>query len=451
MAVAMRAGELGAVLRGGGFRGLYATRLISQFSDGVFQMALTGFVFFSPEQQTSPAKAATAFAVLLLPYSIVGPFAGVFIDRWSRRQILLYCPLARAGLVCAVAVLLWPGGPAFYLAALLIMGINRFFLSALSAALPHVVGRTQLVMANSLTVTSGTIVAFTGAGAGYLLRLVFGADRSGTALVLLGSAAGYVLAAGTARTLSRDQLGPERAAAHAQSVRDGGCTGTAQPRPALPSLRGALSEVVHGLADGARHIWQSRPTALALTAISLHRFLYGIVLIMAGLLYRNYFTANADEGLSKFAVFLTLSGAGFLVGAVITPAVARRIGKQTWIVTLLGLAAFSVPATYAPFRELPLAAGGFLLGLVSQGIKISVDVIVQESALDVYRGRVFSVYDMLFNGTFAAAAAVAAVVLPDTGRSYSVLTALFACWVLTAAAYWLAAGRRAPARADVVV
>ncbi|MCW2884019.1 MAG: hypothetical protein QOE54_2198 [Streptosporangiaceae bacterium] len=427
----MRTGELRAVLRGRDFRRLYATRLISQLSDGVFQVALAGFVFFSPERETSPARAATAFAVLLLPYSIVGPFAGVFIDRWSRRQILLYSPLLRAVLVCALAALLWTTGPPFYLAALLVLGINRFFLSALSAALPHVVGRTQLILANSLAVTSGTIIAFAGAGVAYLLRQVFGADRSGTALILACSALGYVLAAGTARTLGRDQLGPEH--------------GTTRRQPDLPPLRRALGDVLHGLADGARHIWRRRPAALALAAISLHRFLYGIVLIMAGLLYRNYLSTDPDEGLSKFVVFLALSGAGFFAGAVLTPVVVRRVGKQTWIVALLGLGAFTVPATCAPFQETPLAIGGFLLGLVSQGIKISVDVIIQESVLDAYRGRVFSVYDMLFNGMFVAAAAVAAISLPDTGRSYAMLAALFAGWALTALAYWRASSRFAPA------
>jgi hypothetical protein len=291
-------------------------------------------------------------------------------------------------LVCVVAALLTTTGPAFYLAALLVLGVNRFFLSALSAALPHVVSRTELVMANSVAVTSGTVVAFVGAGVAYLLRVVFGAGPRGTALILLCSATAYVVSALMALTLGRDQLGPDRTE--------------------------------------------------TLTVISLHRFLYGITLIMAGLLYRNYFTASANAGLSKFVLFLALTGAGFFAGAVITPVIVRRIGKQTWIVALLGLAGFTVLTTFGPFREIPLATGGFLLGLVSQGIKISVDVIVQESVLDAYRGRVFSVYDMLFNGMFVAAAAVAAITLPYTGKSYPVLAALVASWALTAALYWLA-------------
>src|SRR5258708_29737015 len=131
----VRTGELGAVLHSRDFRRLYATRLISQLSDGVFQVALAGYVFFSPEQQTSPAKAAVAFAVLLLPYSIVGPFAGVFIDRWSRQRILVWSPLVRALLVGAVAASLTMTA-ALYGASLLWPGPTRFFLPALSPPPP---------------------------------------------------------------------------------------------------------------------------------------------------------------------------------------------------------------------------------------------------------------------------------------------------------------------------
>jgi MFS family permease len=417
-----RAGELRAILAGRDFRRLYATRLISQTTDGVFQVALAGYVFFSPEQQTSPAKAATAFAVLLLPYSLVGPFAGVFIDRWSRRQILFGAPLIRAVLVAGIALLLLgrDGGPAFYLAALLVLGVNRFFLSALSAALPHVVAREHLVLANTISVTSGTVAAFAGAGIGYLLRLVFGGGHDGTALILFCCTAAYVLTSAAATTMGRDRLGPSL-------------------EEAPPQTREALGNVVRGLADGARYIGRHRRAALALGTISLHRFLYGIVLIMAGLLYRNTFATSASTGLGHFALFLTVSGAGFLLGAVLTPPAVKRYGKDAWVTGLLVLAAASVPIAGLPFRDLPFTVLGFVLGVVSQGVKLCVDTTVQETVEDAYRGRVFSVYDMLFNTTFVAAAAVAAVSLPQSGRSYAVLIALAVVYVAAAVAYRAAA------------
>ena len=75
---------------------LLAIRLTSQFSDGLFQAALAGSVLFNPAQQTSPVKIAAGFAVLLVPFSMLGPFVGVFLDRWSRRNIIYMANLLRA-------------------------------------------------------------------------------------------------------------------------------------------------------------------------------------------------------------------------------------------------------------------------------------------------------------------------------------------------------------------
>ena len=88
------------------FRRLYATRILGQAADGLLQAALATFVLFSPERQPTAASVAGAFAVLFLPYSLVGPFAGVFLDRWRRRQVLVFANLIRALIVIAVATLI---------------------------------------------------------------------------------------------------------------------------------------------------------------------------------------------------------------------------------------------------------------------------------------------------------------------------------------------------------
>ncbi|HEU5157575.1 MAG TPA: MFS transporter [Streptosporangiaceae bacterium] len=420
---------LRAVLRVRDFRRLYATRLISQCSDGVFQVGLAGYFFFSPEQQTSAAKAAAGFAGLLVPYSLLGPFVGVFIDRWWRRQILVYEPLLRAALVGVVAALLAVGndGPLFFLAAIVGLGVNRFFLAALSAALPHVVDRDSglLVTANSLSVTSGTIIAFAGAGVGYLLRRLFGAGHVGTALIMVCAAAAYVAASLAATRLGRERLGPD------------------YDEEERPQTREALVNVVRGLADGVRHVWRRRPAAIALAAISMHRFLYGIWTLMTLLLFRNYFATSAEAGLGGAAVVLGASGVGYFLAAVITPPAVKRIGMRAWITLLLGVAAVAELVLAAPFDEVLFVISGFVLGLIAQGVKICVDTIVQQAVLDAYRGRVFSVYDMLFNVTFVCGAAVAAAAMPANGKSYSMLAVIVAGYALAAALYGLAAARDA--------
>ena len=98
-------GTVRSVLRRTDFRRMLGTRLLSQCGDGVFQAALAGTVLFNPQRAAEPIDVAAGFAVLLLPYSLVGPFAGVWLDRWSRRQVLLRANVVRATLVAFVAAL----------------------------------------------------------------------------------------------------------------------------------------------------------------------------------------------------------------------------------------------------------------------------------------------------------------------------------------------------------
>src|SRR5579885_1692026 len=98
-----RAAHLRAALADAGFRRLFAARLCGQFGDGVFQASLAGAVLFNPERQAHAADVAAGFAVLLLPYSLIGPFAGVFLDRWRRRRTLVLANATRAAVVAVVA------------------------------------------------------------------------------------------------------------------------------------------------------------------------------------------------------------------------------------------------------------------------------------------------------------------------------------------------------------
>ena len=88
------------------FRKLFAVRLVSQAGDGMFQAGLATLFFFSPERMATAADVAAAFAVLLLPFTVVGPFAGPLLDRWRRRQVLLLGNALRVLLALTLAVLM---------------------------------------------------------------------------------------------------------------------------------------------------------------------------------------------------------------------------------------------------------------------------------------------------------------------------------------------------------
>src|SRR5918998_3365831 len=88
---------------------LAVIRFAGQFGDGMFQAALGGAILFNPERETDPLAIAAGFAVLLLPYSVIGPFAGALLDRWDRRRVLWAANLVRAALVVVVAAVIFGG------------------------------------------------------------------------------------------------------------------------------------------------------------------------------------------------------------------------------------------------------------------------------------------------------------------------------------------------------
>ncbi|WP_028804093.1 MFS transporter [Streptomyces sp. 142MFCol3.1] len=395
--------DLRVLLRFQGFRRLLGIRLLSQGADGVYQVALATYVVFSPEKQTSAASIASAMAVLLLPYSLVGPFAGVLLDRWRRRQVFLYGNLLRTALACVTAVLMLSHVPdwLFYVSALCVTAVNRFVLAGLSAALPRVVDRGRLVMANSLSPTAGTLAATIGGALAFAVRLV--ASDSDAAVVLVGAAL-YLCAALASLRIAPELLGPDRVSAH-------------------PRLVSAVTGTARGLAAGIRHLAEParREAAWALLAMTLMRFCYGALTVMVLMLCRYAWASESDDGLALLGLAVGLSGAGSFVAAVVTPWAAGRLGPGGWIAACAGAAAVLGPALALPFAPAPMMVAAFVLGVTTQGAKIATDTIVQSSVDDGFRGRIFSVYDVLFNVAFVGAAAVAALILPSDGRSVSLV------------------------------
>ncbi|MFI6787827.1 MFS transporter [Nonomuraea sp. NPDC050383] len=413
--------DLRIVLQGRDFRRLFGTRLVSQFSDGIFQFGVAGFAFFSPEKQTTALAVAAGLAVLLLPYSVLGPFVGVFIDRWSRRQILVIAPLVRGGLLLAAAALVAAGAPepVFYAAALGVLAVNRFFLAALGASLPHVVPVERLMAANAVTPTSGTVVTFVGAGVGFVLREALGGGAFGTAVLLLVSGVVFGLSALIARTMERSLLGPSYA-------------------PDRPQASQAVRNVVAGLVDGARHLARHRRAAATMGAMAAHRFLYGMATALGIILYRYYFTdGDPDAALRGISVVVATSGVGYFLAVLITPWATERFTMERWVPMALAAAGVLTAPVIMPFQEWGLPVAGFVLGIAGQSVKICADTAVQRDVEDAYLGRAFSIYDMLFNGMYVLAAALSAAILPADGKSYLTAAIISAGYPVAALAYRL--------------
>lgn len=419
-------GDLRIVAVHPGFRKLFTVRLVSQCGDGMFQAGLATLFFFAPERLATATDVAAAFAVLLLPFTVVGPFAGPLLDRWRRRQVLLVGNAVRVVLTLAIAGLMVTigVGPAVYVLALVTLGVNRFLLAALSAGLPRVVPRDQLLMANTLTPTLGAVAAVVGGVLGFAIGLLLPAGPGKDGAVLTAAALLFAAASALALRLRVDELGPDH---------PGG------------ALWAAVRATVLDLVAGARHLVERRTPATALGVMGVHRFLYGANFIALILIARNLLSdpTDAAEGLATFGLLLGISFAGNGLAILLTPLAHERMREASWIVVCLVIGAVSQTLLVGSATTVVVAGAAALLGLSVQGAKIAVDTIVQRDTADAFRGRAFSLYDMLYNAAFVGAAALAAVALPDTGWSRGVFAALALVYVALAVAY-----RRSSVRVD---
>jgi MFS family permease len=412
------------------FTTLLAARLLSQTADGVFQASLYGALLFNPEHRTQPAEVAGGLVLLVLPYSLVGPFAGVFLDRWRRQRVLGYGAAIHGTLAAAAAVLLAAVGSrsvGFDVAAFGALAVNRFYLAAQSAALPSIVAERHLVAGNALSTTAGTVVTLIGGGIGLGVRQLSGSDDAGLAVVAAVSCLGYLLAAGVAARLPSDRLGP-----HEQVV---------------GSVREQLAAVGSGFASGAAYVWRHRPAARALGIRFGHQGLFAVWTIMTLLLYRNTFH---DHGLLRADLAgagqaAAAGGAGLVLAAVVTPRMTRRLGLHRWIALTSALPAFSGLALGTPYRMPLYLLSAAALGFGMHATKVCIDTIVQETIDDDFRGRAFALYDAGSNVCFATMAVVGAFTLPLSGRSPTAIVAMSAAYLLLAVGYAAGARRSVPA------
>ncbi|TVT56767.1 MFS transporter [Amycolatopsis rhizosphaerae] len=406
-----------------GFRRLLFTRFAAQWSDGVFRAGLAGAVLFNPERGADPLTIAGGFAVLLLPYSVIGPFAGALLDRWDRRRVLVLANLLRGVAVVATATAVGFGlaGPVLFVLALLVEGISRFVGSGMSASLPHVVRPETIVAGNALAATLGSMVAVVGGACAIGLRAALGTGNTGsawtTSIAILGSA----LAALIAARFARGKLGPDL----------------------VDEPSDALVAVAHGLADGGRAALSAPTVTAGFVALFAHRASYGISLLLTVLLMRFSFhdAGPLKSGLPGLGQMAGMAGAGILLAGFLTPRLVQRFGRHRVVFGSLLLAALAQAGLGLPMLLPTVLLASFCITAAGQVLKLCVDSAVQSDIGDEARGRVFALYDTLFNITQVVAVAAAAAITPLDGHSIPLLLAATAIYLLGGLGYFLAIRR----------
>ena len=417
--------RLAQLLRHPAFRRLVAVRTLSQGGDAVVQVGMAAYILFSPQTQPNAWAIAAVIALVMLPFSVVGPFVSPILDRFPRQRIVVVCDLIRLVLAIASFVVVVSGGAAgsrqvlLFSLLLVILGLNRLQLAALGAGMPHTVAANEYLEAAAIMPMVGPISGMIGGLLAGGLRLASGRLLSpawADSLVFALAAVMFAAAALVAARFGGHRLGP-----HAGEIRS------------------TWADVWTGLSVGVRELWHARPAFVGVGMVFGARIGYGVLMTMVILLYRHYFGSdeNLESVMVEMGVWFLVSGAGFaLSGLVATPS-AARLGVR---LTLLGSLALAGLAQLIPAGALTrpaLLGAGFLLGLFLQSVKICGDTLTQAHICDQVRGRVMVIYDIVNNLGLVVGAVVAAATLPADGNSWPTLVALAGWYFLLAAVFAL--------------
>lgn len=120
----------------------------------------------------SGAVLGLVMAAALFPLALVGPIGGAYVDRWSRRWVIVVCDVFSGVITLGIAYLAWVEAltvPLLVLATALVSLTSAFFLPAIMASLPNMVERHELTRAASLMEMSRSLTSILGPAVGGIL------------------------------------------------------------------------------------------------------------------------------------------------------------------------------------------------------------------------------------------------------------------------------------------
>jgi len=372
-------GAYGDVIRSRTYFPLWLGQLLSNFGDTLHYIALVVLVFRLSGQGLAVAGVV---ATEIVPVLLLAPVAGVIIDRFSRKAVLIGADLLRAVLV---ASLIWPQGVghAYLVAAGLAAG-NTFFNPAFQAVIPALTTADQRLAANSVAWSTGRLVQIlASAVAGGLIALI------GTGPAFALNAASFVASALL--------IGGLAIPAHAGQVGAGSAVG--------------LGRYFRDARDGLGFALRDRFVSRLLLVQAVASFAVGGTGALLVVLAERHLRLAP----SGFAWLIGAIGAGALLGPLIPNTLARDYRDARWLFVpyiVRGLGDVSI----AVFTPLPVA----LLILFIYGLNTSTGMVVFSSTVqgavpEHVRGRVFTLLDVTWNAMRLLSLALGGVIVDVWG------------------------------------
>lgn len=355
---------------------LWVARLVSGCGDWLALVALLSLISF--RMHGSPSQLSGVLIAYITPRAFIAPLAGVFVDRWSLRRIMVTCDLLRAALV--PLIVLASGLYQVYFILFVFSTVSCFFLPAQSASIPRLVSKEELLVANALNsqVTHLTKV-ISPALAGLLVAWV------GEKLCFYIDSATFVLSALLLSTI------------------------TLRPGPARQ--RKQVGSVIADLREGLRFIVKHGEIRFLVLSIAAAIFAVGVFQALITIYIRDVLSAASQF----FGLFISLVGAGTILGALSIGWYAQR-----WPQTLMVIAGIlTVGLSIFLLAVLP-SVGATLLSSLGLGIGAAYALIPAQTLLQAETpqnllGRVTSGADSFITAGQIVAFAAAGTIANYTG------------------------------------
>lgn len=403
-----------AILRQRNFALLWCGGLISLIGDWMLFVALPIYVY---ELTGSTLATSTTFVARILPRLLFGSLAGVFVDRWDRKRTMIVSNLLLA--FSLLPLLLVQSVEWFwlvYLVSALQSSIAQFFSPAENAFLPRVVGKEQLIAANSLNSLNNNLARVIGPSLGGIVASLF--NLSGVALI---DAATFVIAGGLVALVTvSGKVEQDLKESHDKVPNSW--------KAFWPEWREGLSVV-----------WREPVVTILFTIIIMTSLGEGVFSVM----FMVWVDKLLGGGVLEFGWFMTAQGVGGILGGFIMGGVgskltpARLLGLCAIAFGFLDLALFNYPRFFSGiWLGLSLI---LIVGIPAVGFGAGWNTLLQKSVVDAYQGRVFGAYNMigalsfLISTSFAGAigSSIGPITMLNIQGSVYVLAGLFALVTLS--------------------
>ena len=379
---------------------LWFAQIISNFGDRLNQMALIGLIYLRTPGSTIELAKLLSFTIL--PVFIIGPIAGIYVDRWNKRATMITCDIIRGALVLLIPLIIKYSTSMvpIYIVVFVIFSVTRFFIPSKLSIIPDIVHRDKLLLANSLSSTTmmiATIISF-----GFSGIIVAALGPQGGFYI---DSASYFVSAGLLFFVAvrlKEHIGPAAAGVKLKDI----------PRKTV------IGDIKEGLAylKGHKDIRMVANTMFLLMAGVGSIYIVIIVFIQEAL-------RSSTEHLGLLVMFL---GIGLFLGSIIYGKFGSRFSKRKVIHFGLFTAGLIIVILTLFLKYAPsfLTAGmlSMALGVFSAPIIVSSNTLLHEVMNDEMRGRVFSSLEIIMHIGFLLFMFLASITAEKIGRDWVLMT-----------------------------